>query len=97
MINDSESHELVQIEMAARGCISGSLSEWPHLIAALRRRGFPVNKHNTTEHAVEMCKSYLGWDAYPTVIGVQASRPNENKPQTREEADEATDKSGGWT
>jgi len=39
MITDSESHELVQIDHAARGMVSGTLAEWPHLKAALRRRG----------------------------------------------------------
>lgn len=30
-------HDWLQIEMAARGCISGRLSEWPDLITAIRK------------------------------------------------------------
>lgn len=38
-IND---HDRLQIEMAARGCVSGTLAEWPHLMGALRRSGFDL-------------------------------------------------------
>ena len=38
-IEDSESHEMMQIKMAAQGSVSGTLAEWPHLKHALRKRG----------------------------------------------------------
>lgn len=39
MIKNSEYHELVQIDCAARGLVSGTLGEWPFLKNALRKRG----------------------------------------------------------
>lgn len=42
MIEDSESQELIQIDHAARGMVSGTLAEWPHLKSALRRRGISL-------------------------------------------------------
>ena len=39
MIHDEPGHDLLQIEQAAAGTFSGYLGEWPHLKAALRRRG----------------------------------------------------------
>lgn len=35
-------HDLLQVEMAARGCISGQLREWPDLQTALRRAGYSL-------------------------------------------------------
>jgi hypothetical protein len=32
-------HDWLQVDMAARGCISGRLHEWPHLSAAFKRAG----------------------------------------------------------
>ncbi len=32
-------HDWIQVEMAARGCVSGTLEEWPHLARALKRLG----------------------------------------------------------
>jgi len=39
VIRDEPGQDLAQIEQAAAGAISGRLGEWPHLKAALRRRG----------------------------------------------------------
>ena len=41
---DSESHMRLQIEMAAKGCVSGTGAEWPHLLHALRHYGQPASK-----------------------------------------------------
>lgn len=32
-------HDWLQIEQAANGCISGDLSEWPHLALAFKKLG----------------------------------------------------------
>lgn len=32
-------HDWLQIEQASRGCISGSLYEWPHLMSAIDKAG----------------------------------------------------------
>lgn len=57
-IKDSESHELIQIEMAAKGHVSGTLAEWPHLKHALRKRG--INLPDTA-NAQEMRDACCGW------------------------------------
>ena len=43
-IQDSQSHMQIQIEMAAKGCISGTGAEWPHLLHALRHYGERAHK-----------------------------------------------------
>ena len=60
MIENSESHEMIQIEMAARGCISGTLTEWPHLKSALRKRGIRMLDTATAEEMRKVCRWYLG-------------------------------------
>lgn len=35
-------HLRLQIEQAAKGCISGSLDEWPHLDKALKTLGYDL-------------------------------------------------------
>lgn len=32
-------HDWLQVDLAARGCVSGRLHEWPHLAAAFKRAG----------------------------------------------------------
>jgi hypothetical protein len=59
MIKDSESHEMIQIEQAAAGCVSGTLAEWPHLKSALRRRGIKLSDSTTADKVREVCKQYL--------------------------------------
>jgi len=38
-IEDPFESRKLQIECAAIGCVSGTLSEWPHLLSALRHFG----------------------------------------------------------
>jgi len=58
-IDDSESQEMMQIEMAAKGCVSGTLSEWPHLKRALRKRGIDMLSTATAQEMRDVCKFYL--------------------------------------
>jgi hypothetical protein len=58
-ITDSESHEMMQIEMAAQGCVSGTLAEWPHLKHALRKRGVRMLDTATGDEMRKVCKWYL--------------------------------------
>jgi hypothetical protein len=55
-----DSHELMQIEMASRGCISGTLAQWPHLLSALRKAGKPATKHTLAADARKMACEVLG-------------------------------------
>jgi hypothetical protein len=59
MIEDSESHEMIQIEMAAKGCVSGTLKEWPHLKSALRKRGVRMLDTANAQEMTAVCKYYL--------------------------------------
>lgn len=59
MIKDSESHELIQIEQAASGCVSGTLLEWPHLKHALRKRGIHLPDWATKSEMQRVCKTWL--------------------------------------
>lgn len=43
MIEDSFNQRKIQIQQAARGCVSGTLAEWPHLLSALRYFGKRAN------------------------------------------------------
>lgn len=52
-------HHRLQIEMAASGCISGTLSEWPHLNAALTRLGFDLPLDTRAIELTRICKSIL--------------------------------------
>ena len=58
-IEDSESHEMMQIEMAAQGCVSGTLAEWPHLKHALRKRGVKMLDTANAEDMRRVCQWYL--------------------------------------
>jgi hypothetical protein len=37
-------HLRLQLEQAAKGCVSGTLAEWPHLDSALRHSGITLPK-----------------------------------------------------
>lgn len=52
-------HELLQIRMAARGFVSGTLAEWPHLKAALRKRGVCLPDSTTSETMRDICVQLL--------------------------------------
>lgn len=58
-ITDSESHEMMQIEMAAQGYVSGTLTEWPHLKHALRKRGIKMLDTATADEMRKVCQRYL--------------------------------------
>lgn len=58
-INDSESQEMMQIEMAAKGCVSGILAEWPHLKHALRKRGIDMLDTANAKEMRDVCTFYL--------------------------------------
>ncbi len=59
-VNDSKSQGRVQIEMAAKGCISGTLSEWPHLKSVLRKAGYDLPGHTSAFTLTKLCKELLG-------------------------------------
>lgn len=59
MIEDSESHEMIQIEQDAAGCISGTLAEWPHLKSALRKRGIKMLDTANAQEMRAVCQFYL--------------------------------------
>lgn len=59
-VEDSESHSRIQIEMAANGCISGTLSEWPHLKHALRKLGYKLRDNESAESVCALCKTIIG-------------------------------------
>lgn len=59
MIFDSECHELLQIEQAAHGMVSGTLAEWPHLKSALRKRGIDLPNHTSADELKGICKAYF--------------------------------------
>jgi len=58
-IEDSKSQEMLQIEMAANGCVSGTLAEWPHLKSALRKRGIRMLDNAPAEDIKAVCRWYL--------------------------------------
>ena len=58
-MENQESQEMLQIEMAAKGCVSGTLAEWPHLERALRKRGIDMANTATAQEMQAACKSYL--------------------------------------
>lgn len=59
MISDSESHEILQIEMAAKGCVSGTLDEWPHLKSALRKRGIHLDGSTQSVEIKRICLKWI--------------------------------------
>jgi hypothetical protein len=52
----------VHLEMTARGCVSGTLKEWPMLYETLLIAGYPVTKDTTALQARTWARDYLGWD-----------------------------------
>ena len=52
----------IHLEMAARGCVSGTLKEWPMLYETLLIAGYPVTKDTTALQARAWARDYLGWD-----------------------------------
>lgn len=60
MTKDANEHDKLQIEMAARGCVSGRLGEWPMLKSALRKYGYG-NLSNFTRADVlrKLCQDIL--------------------------------------
>lgn len=59
MIVDSKSHEYVQIDAAARGCVSGTLTEWPHLKHALRNAGKHLPDNTPASELRRICAELL--------------------------------------
>lgn len=51
----SERHQ-DQIRMAATGCISGTLVEWPHLYWALEKLGHKVSPDMTAIEVKRICR-----------------------------------------
>jgi hypothetical protein len=51
--------ELSQIEMAAKGCVSGTLAEWPLLKLALKNRGIDMLETANAKEMRDVCKFYL--------------------------------------
>jgi len=52
----------IHLEMAASGCVSGTLKEWPMLYETLLIAGYPVTKDTTALQARTWAREYLGWD-----------------------------------
>lgn len=51
----------LQIEMAARGCVSGTLEEWPALNIALVKFGLELPKETPASELKDLCsKIYTG-------------------------------------
>lgn len=58
-IEDSNDQSRVQIEQAAKGCISGTLSEWPHLKSALRKCGYDLHDSSSAKTVSLLCRKIL--------------------------------------
>lgn len=52
-------HDLLQIEVASKGCISGTLAEWPHLKQALRKLGYSLPDFTLAGELRDICKEIL--------------------------------------
>jgi len=52
-------HYQLQIKMAAKGCVSGTLSEWPHLAAALKSAGFDLPLTTEARHLIDLCREIV--------------------------------------
>lgn len=58
-MNPQRSNDRLQLTMAAVGCVSGTLVEWPQLLAALQRAGRPATKHTSADEARRMAQEAL--------------------------------------
>lgn len=58
-ITDLSDDDLLQIEMAAKGCISGALVEWPRLRLAFDRLGLDSSGDMRSEDVREICRGIL--------------------------------------
>ena len=47
----------LQIEMAAKGCVSGTLKEWPMLAAALRKLGHELPPTTPAQELRDLCRA----------------------------------------
>jgi hypothetical protein len=56
---EQEINEIAQIEMTAKGCISGTLAEWPLLKLALKNRGIEMLETASAKEMRDVCKFYL--------------------------------------
>jgi hypothetical protein len=52
-------HELLQIQQAAKGCVSGTLAEWPYLKDALKVQGIFLPDSAPASELVKVCKVWL--------------------------------------
>lgn len=65
MIQDSDHHMRLQVEMAAKGCVSGQGREWPHLLHALRHYGQKPRKEDYADTLKVMAQRVCflqGWE-----------------------------------
>lgn len=51
--------DFLHLEMAAKGCISGTLSEWPELKEALRRHGVTLDGGIAAIDVANACRHLL--------------------------------------
>lgn len=56
----------IQLEMAAQGCVSGTLAEWPALRAALCRAGHSLPLSAGAESMATVSRRALGIDEPPS-------------------------------
>jgi len=59
LVIDDKSQARVQIEMAAKGCISGTLSEWPLLKSVLKELGYDLPDHTASITLSRLCRKLL--------------------------------------
>lgn len=52
-----EAAHWLQIEMAAKGCVSGTLKEWPMLAAALRKLGHELPPTTPAQELRNLCRA----------------------------------------
>ena len=52
-------HQRLQVKMAANGCISGTLDEWPNLFVTMKNLGADVKGSTTAYEAKLLCQQLL--------------------------------------